>query len=306
MKPLNFSSPRLLRHQLWGIVVCVVCLVGNGRCAENEDREVLTRSRRGLTGTLQFYHSSPSLAAKANQSGDGPVFVRLELSDDQPKVEEQLYRYDLRFFGMEAGRFDLAQELTLAGQSDGGDIRGIGPLWVDVVSDLPSERGTNLYEIDDPAFDISKGYRTALITLGVLWGLVPLGYFLARTKRQDAPIEISGVSEPGITERLFSIANKANDSSLSYEEKAEFELLLYAYWQERLGLSGSVIDSVPVLRRDENSFEVILRLERMLHAGARKNSDHSSTELLEILRAIDFNEKIPVRESESVSQGEVL
>jgi len=86
MKPLNFLSPRLLRHRLWGIVVCVVCLAGNGRCAENEDREVLTRSRRGLTGTLQFYHSSPSLAAKANQSGDGPVFVRLELSDDQPKV----------------------------------------------------------------------------------------------------------------------------------------------------------------------------------------------------------------------------
>ena len=77
---------------------------------------------------------------RANQSVDGPVLVRLELMGSKGDVDDAdtVYEYALRFFGMQAGTFDLSQLLTIDGKSQLHSDRSIEPLWGKVVSELPS------------------------------------------------------------------------------------------------------------------------------------------------------------------------
>ena len=98
--------------------------------------------RRGLSGSVRFTHVSSGLEVRANQSVDGPVLVRLELMGSKGDVDDAntVYEYVLRFFGMQAGTFDLSQLLTIDGKSQVHSDRSIEPLWVKVVSELPLSR----------------------------------------------------------------------------------------------------------------------------------------------------------------------
>lgn len=255
---------------------------------------------RGLSGSVRFTHASSGLEVRANQSVDGPVLVRLELLGSKGDVDDTstAYEYVLRFFGMQAGTFDLSQLLTLDGKSQVHSDRSIEPLWVKVVSELPISRGTNLYEIADPEIETMRGYRVLAYSCGLIWCSIPIVVWVSR--RRDGKTLESEPMEPPPThmERLQSIANDAVNRPLSAEEHAEFEWLLYSKMIDQSELADSLLTALPVLKRDEHKGAYLKRVERWLHS-ADSDPSHSQTarlaelvsELKQLEEMVDGGEK---------------
>ena len=256
--------------------------------------------RRGLSGSVRFTHVSSGLEVRANQSVDGPVLVRLELMGSKGDVDDAntVYEYVLRFFGMQAGTFDLSQLLTIDGKSQVHSDRLIEPLWVKVVSELPLSRGTNLYEIADPEIETRRGYRVLAYAFGLIWCSIPIVVWVSR--RRDGTALESEPMEPPPThmERLQSIANDAVNRPLSAEEHAEFEWLLYSKMIDQSELADSLLTALPVLKRDEHKGAYLRRVERWLHS-ADSDPSHSQTarlaelvsELKQLEEMVDDGEK---------------
>ena len=247
--------------------------------------------KRGLSGRYEFDHSSPFLIAKTDQSLDGPVLVRLERRGalDEANLDKTNtggFRYVLRFFGLQAGVFDLADRITMSGMSDLEAAGEIESIWVEIISDLPVERGTDLYEIQDPSFSVLRGYRSVSLFASVLWLSVPILYFFFRKK----PVASQETLQPNegipLSERLIRLAEIANDRELSLGEKAEFEWLFFSELRDRYDLPESLISSVPRLRRHAAVGESLRKLEGWLHSGRNDHDAASGRELLKLLMPV--------------------
>lgn len=251
----------------------------------SNDSPLRATVRRGLSGSVRFTHASSGLEVRANQSVDGPLLVRLELMGSKGDVGDAntVYEYVLRFFGMQAGTFDLSQMLTIDGQSQSHSGSLIEPIWVEVVSELPLNRGTNLYEITDPEIETRRGYRVLAYAFGLIWCSIPFVVWVSRGR--DGTVMESDPVEPPPThmERLQSIANDAVNRPLSAEEHAEFEWLLYSKLIDQSELADSLLTALPVLKRDQRKGAYLRRVERWLHSADSGPTDSQTAQLAELI-----------------------
>ncbi|MGB1926289.1 MAG: hypothetical protein ACPHL6_07150, partial [Rubripirellula sp.] len=136
MRPQSTSYKFASSVRIVGLMVlaCVFCGAVGAQAPRPSESNTLSRSpaekggqsaveisrvvKRGLSGRIEFEHPSPSLVAKSDQSLSGPVLVRLERTGEVTEGSVQLYRYELRFFGLQAGIFDLAERIKLDGGSE--------------------------------------------------------------------------------------------------------------------------------------------------------------------------------------------
>ncbi|MEC8474963.1 MAG: hypothetical protein VXZ38_09950 [Planctomycetota bacterium] len=241
--------------------------------------------RRGLSGSVRFTHRSSAIEVRANQSVDEPVLVRLELMGSKSDLGEAdtIYEYMLRFFGMQAGTFDLSQMLTIDGQTQSHSDNPIEAIWVEVVSELPLSRGTNLYEIADPEIETRRGYRVLAYAFGLIWCSIPVVVWASRGR--DRTVIGSEPIEPPLThmERLQSLANDAVNRPLSSQEHAEFEWLLYSKLLDQSELTDSLLTALPVLKMDQRKGAYLRRVERWLHSADSVLSDSQTAGLAELL-----------------------
>lgn len=271
---------------------------------------VLLKVRRGLGAEVEFSHPSSSLMLRTDMPTDGPVLARLELLgsvggmnrggevEGSGNVGE--YRYLLRFFGTEAGRYNLATYLVIEGQSRAERGNGIDPLWVQVISDLPVERGSDLYELDDPELFSNAGYRRWATALVGVWALIPIVVFLSRNRRTEVREIQANPIVPSDRERLGKLLQSSSRRVLDASEKAELEWLLCVCLAEKRELPRSLIAALPQLRREPALREHLVKLERLLHSSDSTLPSDEHLEYKQVLNALGIEDTSVLRDGSSM------
>ena len=170
------------------------------------------------------------------------------------------YRYDLEFYGLEPGTFNLSDYLQ---RKDGSAIGELPPLTVEIRSTLPPGQiePTTLESVR--ATDLG-GYRTWCLIAVVVWLIgLPLILFLGRkSKRKDreasGPLSLADRPRPLVEEAM---AGQMADSRLAQLERA-----LVVLWRDRLNLNDmKAADAIVVLRQHEQAGALLRQLETWLH-----------------------------------------
>lgn len=282
------------------LAFCVADCFANQRDEQTNQTDLARTNRtvkRGLTAKFQFSHSSSTLRALADQSIDAPVLVRLEKEFVSPQSSggpnSANHRYTLWFFGAVTGDYNLADFVV---QKDGSALTAtedLSSMNVTVVSELPPGHGTSLYEIEDPSLRIRGGYRATLFALGLLWFAVPIVWSIQRWRNQTAVVVEHLDPPPTLADRMRPLVQRAYAGTLSVEEQSRLELMLYKFWQRRVGLPDSISSALPVLRQHAEAGELLRIFEAWVHAPENSRPSFDSDTLDQLLvpyRTAEANE----------------
>jgi len=224
------------------------------------------------------------LAAQAQDLGSAPVGIPVERRDvvlpgaelavreperdaaivlriDAARPHGDAWRYDLVWYGLEPGTYDLAPYLT---RTDGSALGELGPLTATVTSLLPPGQ----IEPHRPAageLPSLGGYRVLLVLAGVLWTAALLWLVVSGRRRRRA--EESAPARPAtLAERLRPLVADALAGRLSPAGRSALELGLIALWRRRLGLEQrATLEAVALIRAHPEAGALVRGLEEWLH-----------------------------------------
>ena len=171
------------------------------------------------------------------------------------------FRYDLEWYGLEPGTYDLGDFLR---RRDGGPAEGLPELQVEVLSVLPPGQvePAPLAPVDLPRVG---GYRLFLWVAGAAWAL-GLAALLVAGRRRRAAEQRGGAPPATLADRLRPLVERAAQGALPPEERARLELALIALWRKRLGLEqAAAADALAALRRHAEAGPLLVGLETWLH-----------------------------------------
>jgi hypothetical protein len=172
------------------------------------------------------------------------------------------FRYDLEWYGLEPGTFDLTDFLR---RRDGSPADGLPPLAVEVRSVLPAGQ---VEPAPLPPVDLPRagGYATFLAVSGAAWlaGLAAL--LVAGRRRRRAAAARAAPPPTTLADRLRPLVERAAQGTLAPEERGRLELALIALWRRRLGLEGSdAAGALAALRSHPEAGPLLGSLEAWLH-----------------------------------------
>ena len=170
------------------------------------------------------------------------------------------FRYDLEYYGLAPGAYDLKDFLR---RKDGSSAADLPAIPIEIRSVLPPG------QIEPHALTPEKspplgGYRRALWVGGVLWviGLAAILLLGRKSRRQAA----SAQPPRTLADRLRPLVERAQAGTLTAPERGELERMLLAFWGRRLGLTH--LDPSQVLaemRKHPDAGRLIEQLELWLH-----------------------------------------
>ncbi|WP_165229112.1 hypothetical protein [Aquisphaera insulae] len=213
------------------------------------------------------------LEVKPQEDKRAPFVLRIVAS--YPHVTA--FRYDLSYYALEPGTYDLANFLR---RKDGTATTGLPSLTVRVEPILAPG------QVEPHALTIERspwlgGYRLLIGLVGSLWcaGLAAI-LLLGRRKAGD---QAAAAARPvTVAERIRPLVASALDGTLSEGQHAELERLLIGYWRKRLGLErSSPAETIAAIRRDPDAAPLLRGLEGWLH---RPGSRAVAEELAALLR----------------------
>lgn len=213
----------------------------------------------GVPGELRYVVLPGSELEVAAADDETPVVLRIAAA----RPHGDAWRYDLVWYGLEPGDFDLTDFLERVDGSDAADLPAL-PVRVGTV--LPPGQ----VEPHRPvAGELPRvgGYRALLYLAGVLW-LVGLGAILfgGRRRREAEAVRAREVT---LAERLRPLVTDALAGKLTRREHAELELALVALWRRRLGLDAlPARDALAEIGRHPEAGALLRALEAWLHRGA--------------------------------------
>lgn len=214
----------------------------------------------GMTGRInQLVLAGSELTPKPLALED-PVVVRI--ASVQPHGE--LLRYDMEYWGMEEGTFDLRDFLV---RNDGSSVGDLPPMTVRVNSVMVVENG-HLTELTDTQVPWIGGYRL-LVGLGlVLWVIGSIAIFTFWRKPKSVPGESFDTGSPETwADRLRPLLERSRDGDLSPSEQATTERLLVAFWRDKLALNDlSAPEALEKIKQDPEAGKLLLQLEQWLHS----------------------------------------
>jgi hypothetical protein len=201
----------------------------------------------------------PGSELEVARLGDkSPIVLRVESASPHGSA----FRYDLEFYGLEAGDYDLGRWLR---RKDGSATGDLPPIPVHVRSLLPP--GQVRPHAPPPATTSGfGGYQSLLIAGGLVW-LLGLGalVFVARHGPRTQT-RAAGERAGTLADRLHPLVENAVRGTLSRSQRAELELALVAFWRRRLALEDRRPDEVlALLRRHEQAGPLLAGLENWLH-----------------------------------------
>ena len=201
----------------------------------------------------------------------GPELQPIPLTDDKIPVVLRItgvsphgtdFRYDMEFYGLDAGKYDLAKFLQ---RKDGSPAEGLPEIAVEIKQQLP-EGQILPNSLETNPLPFVGGYTHFLIAAAVIWvvGLLML-LFIGRKKKVDPHAEFH--YEPTFAERLRPmVALAASGEDLSQPEQAKLERLLLSFWRQRLKLEGSdPAEAMKTIRNHKDAGELLQALENWLH-----------------------------------------
>ncbi|MFO0946190.1 MAG: hypothetical protein U1D30_09630 [Planctomycetota bacterium] len=212
----------------------------------------------GMTGKIEQL-VLPGSELEAIRSDDRRVPVVLRIANVSPHVSA--FRYDLVYYGLEPGKYDLAEYLR---RKDGSSTAGLPKIEIEVQPTLPPGQ-IEPQPLSSAAAPPLGGYRAFLKLAFALWfaGLLILllvGRKFRFGKRHDVD------RAPSFAERLRPLVEDAMRGNLSTVELAELERTLIAYWRRRLGLQNlQGVQLFGELRRHDEAGPLLEQLEAWLH-----------------------------------------
>jgi hypothetical protein len=170
------------------------------------------------------------------------------------------FRYDLEYYGLEAGTFDLKDYLQRKDRSSSAELPSIP---VTIQSILPPGQ----IKPNPPAPRLSPrlgGYWLVLLLGGVLWGVgLLLLLFVGRRRKLARALAAKPLT---VAERLRPLVEGAVAGQLSPARLAELERTLIAYWERRLHMRDrKPIAALAELRQHPEAGPLLRQLEAWLH-----------------------------------------
>jgi hypothetical protein len=209
------------------------------------------------------------------------------------------FRYDLVYYGLEPGAYDLRDYLRRKDGSSAKDLPAI-PVSIEPVLPPGQIEPRRLVLTGSPSLG---GYRVLLALGGLVWilGLAAI-VLVGRRKRSEA-----GRAAPRpvtLADRLRPLVEAALAGQAKAGEHAELERLLIGYWRRRLNLERAApAQFMNVLRAHPEAGPLLRCLEDWLHRpeGAIEPVDLAA--LLEPYQAISAD-PLPVGDAEIATLSE--
>ena len=223
----------------------------------------------GVEGKVELALPGSLLQAKP-VTDKAPLILRI--ASTQPSARKEDLWYDLRYIGLVPGAHDLKNYLVRADGSATGELPSIP---VAVVGLLPEHHKGELVAARGGGWPFFGGYRIVMGAVVVAW-LALLYPLIVVGRKKLANAVAPPPKKTTFADRLRPLVERANDGSLSSEEKAKLERMLLAYWERRLNLGAqSLAESISQLRRHPQAGELLRSLEDWLHRppGAAKVVD---------------------------------
>jgi len=174
-----------------------------------------------------------------------------------------LTRYDLRYIGVEPGKYDLRDYLR---RQDGSPLGDLPPLPVEIAGLLPVPHTGELIERPPGVVGLFGGYRNVLIAAGVIWAVGLLAFWVIGRRRRERTVATASEQPPTLAERLRPLVEQAATGQLSVEGKAQLERLLLTHWRERLELGDlGQAEAIARLRQHPEAGALLAALENWLH-----------------------------------------
>jgi hypothetical protein len=245
--------------RLLAAAVCMLMAPGDLRLDAAESPRDQRQSTVGIPARIeQIILPGPELAVRRVEDVQSPLVLRIAGAWRHGTD----YRYDLVYYALEPGKYNLADYLR---RKDGSAAESLPPINVEVLPVLPSGQITpNELAAQPPP--LVGGYRRWAIAGAILWlaGLYAI-FFVGRKRRQKAEERAAPVLS--LSERLRSLLEEAKRGGLTKTRQAELERLVLASHRERLGLdetdAGSAIEK---MKNDPQASAAIERLEKWLHS----------------------------------------
>ena len=218
----------------------------------------LSKSSVGLPQRInQLVLPGTELEAKPSEDHDEPLVLRVVATYKHGTA----YRYDLEFYCLEPGKFDLRQALR---RKDGTSADDLPPLPVEIASLLPAGQILPAALVVKPAPRLG-GYRVLLAVLGVIWALGLAAILLVGRQRKRA-LAAAAATGPTLADQLRPLVSAAMAGQLSLDGQAQLERLLLGYWSRRLRLTDiEPADAIAAIRRDDQAGELLRQVEAWLH-----------------------------------------
>jgi hypothetical protein len=213
-----------------------------------------------MSGRLeQLVLPGAELEAVPNEDRTAPIVLRVVGVFPHGSA----FRYDLEYYGLEPGTFDLKNYLR---RKDGSSTADLPSLPVKVLPLLPPGQITpNTLEVREPPS--LGGYRTLQIVAGAGWvlGFAAIVY-LGFLRRKKVALGPGDVPPHSLADRLRPLVVGALAGKLSQPQLASLERTLIAFWRKRLRLEqDDPARAIETLRSHAEAGPLLEQLEIWLH-----------------------------------------
>lgn len=195
------------------------------------------------------------------------------------------FRYDLTYYGLEPGDYDLAPYLR---RKDGSSTANLPKIPVTIRAILPPGQ-VEPHQLKPAETPSLGGYRLWMALGAAAWvaGLVGI-LFLGRKKRR---VLVAGPHAMTLADRLRPLVEAARKGTLSEGQHAELERMLIGYWRTKLDLNEAEPgEAIAAMKRDEKAGPLIRQLEAWLHRPAGEADSVDVARLLEPYRDLPAEE----------------
>ena len=246
------------RLPLWIVLVAAGWhwqLAASGTAASAEDRRETTVGMTARIDQLVL----PGTELEVIELRDRKLPVVLRIVEVYP--HGTAFRYDLVYYALEPGTFDLRDYLL---RKDGSSTKDLPPLRVTVRPLLPPGQ-VQPHPLEISGTPWLGGYLLLLVVMAALW-VVGLAAILLVGRRGRASA-LGQASRPlTLADRLRPLVEQALAGKLTHAQCAELERSLLAYWRRRLHLEDkNPAEAIGVMRRHPEAGPLLEQLEIWLH-----------------------------------------
>jgi hypothetical protein len=211
--------------------------------------------------------SGTELEVKPIDDRRAPLVLRIVASYPHGSA----FRYELVYYGLEPGAYDLKDYLR---RKDGSSMKDLAAIPVRIEPVLPPGQIQPHSLLLGPS-PFLGGYRLLLFVGGVAW-VVGLAAILLAGRWKRTEVAAATIRPVTLADRLKPLVDAAVAGNLTQGQRAELERLLIGYWRKRLGLEKVAPgEFIGVMRNHEEAGPLLRQLEDWLHrpGGAAEQID---------------------------------